>query len=163
MKKVHNFLFFLLAFVTINAISLEIDYNLMNSPDDVVRNETRAIDLLPANDHEKLSDAYACRGESLLLSDNFEGALEDFQKSYDHSLQIHSKHSQLSAIFRALFGQAIIYGCLNRPEMFEQISESLLDIIQLAKCSSHGLHLRRSSPQRNNKREGFQSRILVTL
>ena len=112
-----------LIFFSSSCYGYNVDISLFNSMEEVIGFETSYI--LNAFSPEDLSDAYASRGESFLLSGQLEKAIEDFRKAYDFGTAIDDREEWLSSIFRALFGQALTYGQLNRVDMVVLITNPL--------------------------------------
>ncbi len=112
----------------------DVNYQKFRSLEEVIKYETSLIERVSSYDTEKLSDAYASRGESFLICGDLKNALEDFQASYE--LAILSKDSDVATglVFRALFGQALLYGYLDMPEKVYLIGRTLLDIIYSNSC-----------------------------
>ncbi|MBI2742756.1 MAG: tetratricopeptide repeat protein [Chlamydiales bacterium] len=136
MKKLIKLLFFL-STVTIFNISNgeQVNYASFSSLEEVICFETSCISNIPAFQYEQLSDAYSSRGESFLLCNRFLNALEDFQHAYDLAISVRNTATSHSLIFRALFGQAIAYGNLNKPDMADLASKALINIISKIQCS----------------------------
>jgi hypothetical protein len=136
MKKLVFFVFFIPLFALTNlCYNSEVDYSAFDSIEEVIESETSIISNTPSYEHEMLSDAYASRGESFLICHRFEEALEDFQRSYQLGIRIKNGDVSRSLLFRALFGQALVYGHLDMPEKVYPIVDLLEDIIQSFRCS----------------------------
>jgi hypothetical protein len=115
----------------------EINFMSFNSIDEIIEFETAEISKINSEDYEGIADAYASRGESLLLIDHFEEALADFQNSYEFGIKLCAEKSATSTeiIFRALFGQAIAYANLNELEYVCLITDKLKEIMRSVNCS----------------------------
>ena len=111
----------------------EINYRSLNSIEEAIALETLSIS--NASSAEQLSDAYASRGESLLLCNRFEEALSDFQNAYTFAISINDKDTSQSSVFRALFDQALTYGNLNILEMVISTTDALKEIMHAAQCN----------------------------
>lgn len=120
----------------INAIGQcsEVDYQRFNTIEEVINFETSCISDISSHSFEKLSDAYASRGESLILAGRFDEALNDFQQAYDLALNVQDLDAANLLTFRALFDQAIVYGYLDMPNKIEAIKNLLADKIHAMKC-----------------------------
>lgn len=103
-----------------------IDYRSFSSISELIEYESSCILNGSVDFPEELSESYASRGESFVLKGLLWEALSDFQSSYIYGRQSKDLAIANQLIFRALFGQALVYGYLDELEVVESIAEVLL-------------------------------------
>lgn len=131
--------------------SIETDYSLFKSIDEIIEHETCCIANTSPNDYGKLADGYISRGESYLLSENYETALSDFHRGY--LLAFHCKDDESRILFiRSLFGAALSLEFLDRLGEIEIIKEEIYALLESCKCiDCHESHACQRIPTPKNR------------
>jgi tetratricopeptide (TPR) repeat protein len=112
----------------------EQDYHLFNSIDEVIEYETGAIKRIVAETNEELAEYYISRGESYLISNQFEQALVDFQTAYELASDCNERVQPI-LVFRSLFGIAFASDESDSEEKLTEIASRLMQILDATTCN----------------------------
>lgn len=115
----------------------EINYESFDSLQEVIEFETSQISQADSNDPAMLADMYISRGESYLLGDQNDLALQDLQTGYEIAKASNSEDAR-PIFFRCLFGLAIANGNIGNLEEVYAIGESMKGILDSYKCACKG-------------------------
>jgi len=115
-------------------------YEDCKSIEEVISKETEIIISTPPADHDALATLYVSRGESYLLSAEYEKALRDFETALLHLYYSTDQDSRFAIAFRAMFGEVFSYDHLGMQEHAEYAIQQLWNITKRFTCDdcSHG-------------------------
>jgi hypothetical protein len=113
------------------------DYGLFSSFEELIVYETTQISELSSSSYEDLADAYMNRGESYLLSDHYELALEDFQNGHE-SAGLCSSKTKSTLLLRSLFGMLFSYGMMGKMNELYFIEGEIRKIFNNFDCKRVG-------------------------
>lgn len=125
---------FFAAFFTTSLFSKECDYSHCRSLQDVINKETQEINITNQSNNQELAELYVSRGESYLLNNQYDKALEDFQNSNFHMGYCHDLNEIKIIAFRIAFGEAVSYDNLGMTKQAQDSIEHLKAIVMHIGC-----------------------------
>jgi len=135
-KQAFFFIFFLF-----HLYGVMVEGALFPSLEDMIAEESQAIVLTNPYNYDTLADLYVSRGESYLLSQNFEKACEDFTTAKELLIFCTDPRNTSALAFRATFGQAIGYDGLEAREYVEEAVQELKNLLnQIPSCNCISNH-----------------------
>ncbi len=107
----------------------EVDYSSCESIQDVIARETQEIANTHPAEYDELAELYVSRGESYLLSAQYEKAVDDFQNANSLLGRSQNIETALIVAFRAAFGEVVSYDNLGMQEDTERAIQQLQIIV----------------------------------
>ena len=122
--------------VGLKCFSDEIDYADCKTIEDVITRETEEIRNIQTIDHDELAQLHASRGESYLLSAEYEKALKDFQAACSEIKMSNDVESSMFVGFRILLGAAVCYDNLGMKDDCQLAIANLQAIVKYMGCQN---------------------------
>jgi hypothetical protein len=126
--------FFSILITSILSYAKEIDYSNCGTIHEVIAREAQEISNTPPADHDELAQLYTSRGESYLLSAQYEKAAEDFQHASSLLGYCHNMDNALMIAFRVAFGEVVSYDNLGMAKQAQQALDKLKTITMHIGC-----------------------------
>lgn len=137
-RVLQNFIFIIiLFFLFLPCYYLKCESYPFTSISELIEFETAEILNSDTSDYLILSEKYLSRAESYLIAKNYDLAFSDFCISYKLAILCDEACNKF-LLFQSLFGQAIIYGCLDMPNEFQLTLNALGRILDSYSCTSCG-------------------------
>ncbi|MBM3207063.1 MAG: hypothetical protein FJZ57_00425 [Chlamydiae bacterium] len=98
--------------------------------------EGKKIEACDKGNFAKLSEYYADRADSFLLTGYIAEAIEDFSTSHYYAEKLSDNYLTKALKFRSLFGNLFCYGIIGDESYITHLSTQLLELIYSSECSS---------------------------
>lgn len=125
-----------------------------------INSETTRISEISFSNYVEIAEAHITRGESYLICEEYENALQDFLTGLD-AINYRNVGEKKELYIRTLFGLFIAYGNLNLFDQFYVTMEALRNILDSCKCENcHQINISSNNNCSKYLRNDFSSSLV---